>query len=384
MQDFLFKEIISSNIENELLNVGFDNSYISKAKDKFNYKTFKIFNLTVAQANILKQTALSFGCDCATNRNVITGEIKTSDVILTGSISQLKKISQKLKLQPFSLKNLAKNLDELLNQETPRKKTKIMGILNLTQNSFSDGGYYYEYENAIKHLGSLIQEGADIIDIGAESTRPGADEIPADKQLEKIIPVLDYINKNNIRIPISIDTRSSIVADECLKKGVSIINDVSGLEFDPKITDIVAKYPKTKLIIQHAKGIPSNMQNNPHYENLMDEIYLFLDKKIKQSVETGIEKSNIIVDPGIGFGKTRQDNFEIINRWQELKNLDCEIMLGISRKSLLNMLDSSNEEKDIYTLSINSKLMFENIDYIRVHNVKLHKKFQENILLNKR
>ncbi len=380
MHDFLLKEISNTDIEKELIDIGFDKTYTHKAKDKFEYKNIKIYNLNCAQANILKQTAISVGADCATHREVITGKIEFSDVILGGSISQLKKIAEKLEFQPFSLKELGLKITKVTQREVTPKRTKIIGILNITKDSFSDGGEHYTNEDAIKHLNKLIEDGADIIDIGAESTRPGAKEVNTKEQLEHIIPVLRYIKNNNIKVPISIDTRNSTVAQEAIKLGADIINDVSGLDFDTKMADVIANSPNVKIIIQHSKGTPDEMQKNPIYTNLIDEIYTNLKEKIDFAVSKGIKKENIIIDPGIGFGKTKEQNFEILNRWKEFKSLDCPILIGISRKSLLDMQDKSNEEKDIYTLALNSILINEKIDYVRVHNVKIHKKF---INLNK-
>ena len=378
MHDFLLKEITNTDIEKELEFIGFDKSYRHKAKNKFEYKNFKIFDLTVAQANIIKQTALSIGADCATHREVITGKIEKSSCILGGSISQLKKIAQKLQAQPFGLKILGEIIQEKCNTTYPQK-TKIMGILNLTTNSFSDGGIYIETDKAIEHLNKLLKDGADIIDIGAESTKPYSQEVSADAQLEKLLPILNHIKNNNIKTTISIDTRNAIVAEKCIELGANIINDVSGFEHDEHMAETLAKYPDVKIIIQHSQGSPETMQNNPQYENLMDEIYVSLKQKIDYALLKGIKKENIIIDAGIGFGKTKEHNFEIIKRWQELKTLNYPILLGLSRKSLLGMSEASNDEKDIYTLALNSILINQNIDYIRVHNVEIHKKLQ-NIL----
>lgn len=378
MHDFLLKEITNTDIEKELEIIGFDKSYRHKAKNKFEYKNFKIFDLTVAQANIIKQTALSIGADCATHREVITGKIEKSSCILGGSISQLKKIAQKLQAQPFGLKILGEIIQEKCNTTYPQK-TKIMGILNLTTNSFSDGGNYIETDKAIEHLNKLLKDGADIIDIGAESTKPYSQEVSADAQLEKLLPILNHIKNNNIKTTISIDTRNAIVAEKCIELGANIINDVSGFEHDEHMAETLAKYPDVKIIIQHSQGSPETMQNNPQYENLMDEIYVSLKQKIDYALLKGIKKENIIIDAGIGFGKTKEHNFEIIKRWQELKTLNYPILLGLSRKSLLGMSEASNDEKDIYTLALNSILINQNIDYIRVHNVEIHKKLQ-NIL----
>lgn len=371
MHDFILKEIINTEIKPELEDIGFDKTYSDKASEKFEYKKIKIYDLTPVQANILKQTALSCGTDCATHRDVITGNIELSDVIIGGSVLQLRKIAQKLNYQPFSLKDLSYKIETFLNKQ-PKYKPEIMGILNITDNSFSDGGLYNDFEKAKEHLNQLIEDGADIVDIGAESTKPYSKPVSAAEQLEKIIPILKYIKENNIKIPISIDTRNAEVAATCIKYGVHFINDVSGFEYDNKMVDIVAQ-GNVKVIIQHSKGTPENMQNSPHYENLIDEIYLNLNKKVDYAISKGVKQENIIIDPGIGFGKTRENNFEIIRRIEEFKGLSCPILLGISRKSLLNMSEQQNEIKDIFTVALNTLALERKVDIIRVHNVKLHK-----------
>ena len=376
MHDFLIKELYNTDIQQELNDIGFDKTYISKAKDKFDYKNFKIYNLTIAQANILKQTAISVGADCGTNRETITGKIDSTDCILGGSISQIKKISQKLQYQPFGLKTLGQILEEKTTITKPQK-TKIVGILNITKNSFSDGGQYFEYQDSIKHLQELISQGADIIDIGAESTKPYSKPIESKEQLNKLLPILEYIKEKNLDIPISIDTRSAEVAKKCIEYGAKIINDVSGLDYDKEMINVLVEYPNIKIIIQHSQGTPENMQISPQYNNLMDDIYTNLKNKVDYAISRGIKKENIIIDPGIGFGKTKEQNFEILKRWQEFKTIGCPILIGLSRKSLLNIPDADNTEKDLYSLALNSILMNEKIDYIRVHNVKIHKKLQD-------
>ena len=375
MHDFVLREIKKTNIENELKKIGFDKSYTHKAKEKFEYKNIKIYSLKPAMANIIKQTSLSVGCDCATHREVITGKIENSDCILGGSISQIKKVAEKLKFQPFGLKKLGEELEKLCpplaggpKSVISRRGTQLVGILNLTPNSFSDGGMYNDFERAKEHLLELINDGADIVDIGAESTKPYSKAVPAKEQLEKLLPIIDFAKG---KIPLSIDTRSSEVAEECLNAGANIINDVSGFDYDEKMADIIAKY-NVPVIIQHSKGAPENMQNSPVYADLMEEIFLNLRKKVDFARSKGIE--NIIIDPGIGFGKSREDNFEIIRRVEEFESLGCPILLGISRKSLLDMQNADNFDKDIYTTAINALAIERNVDYIRVHNVKMHKK----------
>ncbi len=366
MDKFLLKEVKASYIASELNNIGFDVSYRNIAEDKFRYKNIKIYALSVAQANILKQTALSFGADCAVNRDVITGKAEKSDVILCGSYSQLKKIAKKLKAQPFKLAILG---DEIINFLEPRKKeTKLAGILNVTPNSFSDGGMYYEPDNALKRLISLIEEGSDIIDIGAESTKPFAEPVSAEEQIRRLTPVLDFIKKENIKIPISIDTRSSKVAEYVLDNGADIINDVSGFDYDEKMPEIIGKY-NSAVIIQHSKG---RTENKPHYDNIIDEISISLKNKIEIAESCGIKK--IIIDPGIGFGKSREDNFEILARISEFFFLNYPVMVGVSRKSLLGVRENDNSLKDTLSTALAYQLVREGVDYLRVHNVQMHKK----------
>lgn len=356
----------------ELERVGFDKTYTAKGALKFEYKNIKIYSLTTPQANILKQTALSVGADCATHREVITAKVEKSDCILGGSISQLKKIASKLAFQPFGLKALGGEIEEFISCKKSGK-TKIVGILNLTPDSFSDGGEFLDYEKAKEHFQYMISSGADIIDIGSESTRPYSTPVSGKAQIERIIPILKFAKENGILIPISVDTRSAEVAEKCILEGAQIINDVSGFDYDKNMADVIAKYG-VKVIIQHSLGDPQNMQDNPRYESLMDEIYLKLREKVDFALSKGIAKENIIVDPGIGFGKTRDDNFEIIRRVEEFYGLGCEVMLGVSRKSLLGMKEETNEMKDIFTVALNALALENKVDYIRVHNVPLHKR----------
>ena len=377
MENFKLKELVTQDIEHELEKIGFDSSYIKKAADKYRYKTIKIFDLSIAQANILKQTALTFGADCAVNREILTAKKLTTDTILGGSYSQLIKITEKLKQQPFAMKVLSKNILELLINK-PRT-TKIVGILNVTPDSFSDGGLYTDIKSAQKHLISMINDGADVIDIGAESTRPYSEEVPAEEQIKRLTPILKFIKSENLKTLTSVDTRSSIVAEFALDNGVNIINDVSGFDYDSLMPKIISKY-QAQVIIQHSQGLPNNMQNNPTYSDVVEEIYKSLQSKLNLATNAGIK--NIILDVGIGFGKSQKDNFEILNRIEEFYSLNSPIMVGVSRKSLLGLSNSNdNTLKDSLTLAISYPLIQKGVDYLRVHNVKLHKMLYE---LNKK
>ncbi len=366
MNEFIIKSVDAEDIKSELLKIGFDNGYCEVACGKFKYKNLKIFDLIPAQANILKQTALSVGADCATHHDVISGNIEKSDVILGGSYSQLIKIADKLMGQPFSLKLLGDKIKQILDK--PKRRTKLAGILNVTPDSFSDGGLYFNPEDAIKHAYQLAEDGADIIDIGAESTRPFSEGVPFEVQIERLKLVLSGLK--DIGIPLSVDTRSSFVAEFAADYGVKVINDVSGLDYDPRVAEVAVKNGMT-LILQHSKGEPSDMQINPDYEDVVEEVYFGLRQKLELARHKGVK--DVILDVGIGFGKTREHNFELLNRIEEFFDLGCPLMVGVSRKSLLGIDNDDNMTKDALTAAISYPLITKGVDYLRVHNVKLHK-----------
>ena len=366
MESFIVRNICTNDIQTELERIGFDSGYRIIASDKFKYKNFKIYDLNPAQANILKQTALSVGADCATHRDVITGNAKKSDAILGGSFSQIKKIAEKLQGQPFLLKKLGEIL--LSELKKTERKTKLVGILNVTPDSFSDGGKYFNPEKAIKHAFELVEDGADIIDIGAESTRPYSNPVPFEEQIKRLKPVLEGLK--DLPIPISVDTRSSFVAEFALKNGASVINDVSGMSYDPRIADIVAAHNAT-IILQHSNGTPENMQDSPSYNDVVEEVYFNLINKIECAKHRGVE--NIILDIGIGFGKTKEHNYELLDRIEEFFSLNLPLMVGVSRKSLLGIENNDNDLKDSLSLALSYPLIKKGVDYLRVHNVKLHK-----------
>lgn len=368
MQKFILKPLVVENIESELEKIGFDIAYRSKASEKYKYKTFKIFDLTLPQANILKQTALSLGADCAVHRDVLTSNIEKTDAILGGSYSQLKKICEKLKHQPFSMKILAENI--LSQLEVQPRKTKLVGILNVTPDSFSDGGNFLDANAAKKQFYQLIEDGADMIDIGAESTRPKSNPVDAQIQIERLKPLLSDLQD----FPISIDTRSSDVAKFALDCGVKIINDVSGLNFDSKMIDVVSEYDAT-IVIQHSTAKAEDL---PKYNDIVQDVYKSLLNKVNYAESKGVNK--IILDVGIGFGKSRENNLELLDRIEEFYSLDKPMMVGLSRKSFIGVKDNDNYLKDSLSLAFSYPLIKKGVDYLRVHNVKLHKQLLNSVI----
>lgn len=213
------------------------------------------------------------------------------------------------------------------------KKTYIMGILNITPDSFSDGGLYFDKPAAIERSIQMVEDGADIIDIGGESTRPGSESITIEEELKRTIPVIEALAKE-IKIPISIDTYKSEVARIALDAGASMVNDISGLRFDPKMSEVVSEY-KVPIVIMHIKGRPKDMQQNPVYEALIPEIMDYLRCSIAIATRSEISDNKIIIDPGIGFGKTSDHNLEIINKLREFTSLEKPILIGPSRKAFI-------------------------------------------------
>lgn len=250
------------------------------------------------------------------------------------------------------------------------KKTYVMGILNVTPDSFSDGGLFFSEKKAIEHALRLVEEGADIIDIGGESTRPGSEPVPAHEEIRRTIPVIKAISKE-IKIPISIDTYKAEVARHALDAGASIINDISGLRFDPDMPKVAAEYD-VPVIIMHIKGRPKDMQQNPVYEALIPEIMDYLRIGIRLAVKFGISEDKIIIDPGIGFGKTFEHNLEIIKNLKEFTPLGKPIAIGVSRKAFIGKIlgDIPPSERLEGTATAVAISIFNGANIVRVHDVK--------------
>ena len=259
----------------------------------------------------------------------------------------------------------SKNLDSV---NLKVKSPKIMGILNITKDSFYDGGRFYKYSKAIEHAYKLVDDGADIIDIGGESTRPGAKVIPKEEELKRILPVVKELCKNNITV--SCDTRNSYTMEKVLNEGVNIINDVSGLNYDNKTLDIIKKYD-CYYILMHSIKTPLTMQENPKYKNVIADLYKFFLNKIKVMNEKKIDISKIIIDPGIGFGKNDTHNFQILKYFSIYLDLGLPILVGLSRKSFIGrFIKNEQEDRLACSLSLAVDSFLKGASFIRVHDVK--------------
>ena len=269
------------------------------------------------------------------------------------------------------------------------KQSLIMGILNVTPDSFSDGGKYLEKNNAINHALAMIDNGADIIDIGGESTRPFSDPVSLDEEISRVIPVIEGIRKES-DVCISIDTTKSEVATAALNSGASLINDVSAMEVDPLMIDVALKFG-CPIIIMHMKGTPKSMQDNPQYESLISDIKDYLQERVDFIVSKGINSKKIVIDPGIGFGKTVENNFEIINNLNHFTKMGFPVMLGASRKSFIGIsLDLPEEDRLEGSLAANIIGLQNGAKIFRVHDVAetnkafviANKIFNSNHLIN--
>lgn len=243
------------------------------------------------------------------------------------------------------------------------KKTYIMGILNVTPDSFSDGGNYTNVDIAIKHAKEMIEEGADIIDVGGESTRPGHKFVSAKEEIERITPVIRVL-KNQVDVPISIDTYKSEVAEEALKLGVDMINDVWGLTYDEDMADVIGKYDASVCIMHNQEG-------TEYKKDIMESIKEFLQNSIDKALKAGVKKEKIVLDPGIGFGKTFEQNLEVLKRLNELKTLGYPILLGTSRKSVLgNIVGGEPKERIEATVATTVCGIRDGVEIVRVHDIK--------------
>jgi len=259
-----------------------------------------------------------------------------------------------------------KNLNDWLLSK--KKRSLIMGILNVTPDSFSDGGDYYEKNLAVEHALKMVNQGADIIDIGGESTRPFSEPVSFDEEISRVIPVIKGIRENS-DVCISIDTTKSKVALAALESGASFINDISAMETDPAMVNVALKFD-CPLVLMHMKGKPKNMQDNPLYNSLIKDIKNYLFERVDFAISKGIDRKKIIIDPGIGFGKTVENNFELINNLEQFVEMKLPVLLGASRKSFIGVtLDLPEKERMEGSIAANIIGLQKGAKIFRVHDV---------------
>ncbi|NPV28705.1 MAG: dihydropteroate synthase [Firmicutes bacterium] len=371
--------------------VGADAGGVTWMVPKAVHRVLRIENLPTRAANILKQEMLSRGGEAAIHREAVHLAVETTDVLLMGTLKQYDQLCQKLRMQPFGLSRLAQEikdvLDNLERKEAIRlrcrdlslplgERTLIMGILNVTPDSFSDGGKFTEVEAAVAHARRMVEEGADIIDLGGESTRlqanPAAygdsararswEPLPAAEEIRRIMPVLEKLLEE-LEVPISVDTYKAETARAVLKAGAHMINDVWGLQYDPDLAEVAASHDVPVILMHNQHGY--------EYRDLMGDIIRYLRRSIKIAEAAGVRPEQIVIDPGIGFGKTTEQNLEVLRRLGELRSLGKPILLGTSRKSVIgNTLNLPVDQRLEGTAATVAWGISQGAAIVRVHDVK--------------
>jgi len=331
---------------------------------------FYLKDLRTPAANILKQDALSIGAELAVPVGVVNCREETFDCILIGTRKHIEILSRKELAQPFGLKDVAKTLKQFLSAR--KDPVRIMGVVNANDDSFYAGSQFLA-EDALSKIIKMIEEGASIIDIGAVSSRPGADLVDEEEELHRIKPIVDKIKalKLHEKALFSIDSYTpSVVAYAC-ESGFSLINDITGAS-DEKIIELALRYDM-QLCIMHMQGTPQTMQKNPHYEDVMVEVSEFFEERIAKCEAAGLNREKIILDVGIGFGKSLEHNLALIRNLAHFQKFGCELLIGASRKSMIDkIIPTPTEERLPGTLAIHLKAVENGASIVRCHDVAEH------------
>lgn len=362
-----------NNIKNKkefLKNLNVEGGGVSIMAKKMELLYFFIKDLRTPAANILKQDALSIGAELAVPSGVILCAKESYDCLLVGTRKHIEILSRKELAQPFGLKTLAKELEKFLKvKEYP---LKIMGIINANEDSFFEGSRF-KNSDAIEKIKEMISDGATIIDIGAVSSRPNADEVSIEEELARIKPICDAIASNKLYdiCSFSIDSYTPSVIEYALKSGFNLVNDITGASNDEVIK--LAVNHDAKLCIMHMQGIPQTMQNNPEYSDVMVEVSNFFEERIAKCERLGLDRERIVLDVGIGFGKTLEHNLTLIRNMGDFKKFGCEVLVGASRKSLIDkIIPTPTQERLAGTLVIHLKAVENGASIVRCHDVREH------------
>ena len=362
----LSNELDTKNLLKEL---GVDSGGISILASKIKHHVIYIKDLHVGAANILKQDALSIGADLAVPRGTVLATTPKVDCILIATQKQLEILSTKELAQPFGLKELAKELKLIRNAKKP-KDIEIMGVINANEDSFYSASRFSD-KNATDAIVKMIEDGANVIDIGGVSSRPNAEIVSVDEEFQRVKPIIDAIKQNSLyeKVDFSIDSYEPKVIEYALESGFKIVNDITGLAND-EVCKLCASYDAT-AVIMHMQGNPQIMQQNPEYSCVLDDVYSFFDKRIKKAESFRV--NNIIIDVGIGFGKTLEDNLNLIKNLEHFLTLNKKILVGASRKSMINeIISCSTQDRLPGTLALHLEAMRNGASMLRVHDVKEH------------
>ncbi len=364
--------------------IGSDLHGVALMKNKMVHYNFRVGPLPAAAANIIKQEMLSVGGEAAVTRGVINCSAENSDAILSATRKQFRKFCRKLRAQPFSLALMADRIESSLKAKEKtdglpfkcrgldinlKERSLIMGILNVTPDSFSDGNRFFTLEDALEQARKLVADGADIIDIGGESTRPGAEKVNVTEELDRVLPVIQALRREFPELPVSIDTYKAEVAAAAINAGADLINDISGFHFDPEMARVAAE-TGAYCCLMHIQGTPEAMQNNPVYDDLFAEISAYFEESIGIALNAGVERDKIILDPGIGFGKTLDHNLLLLKYLSEFTGFGLPLLLGTSRKSFISKLTGADVDARLpASLATVAQGLSNGANIVRVHDV---------------
>ncbi len=357
------------DIKQRLKKLGVDAGGITILASKAKVHILYIHDLHVGAANILKQDALSIGADLAVPRGTVVAAKPRVDCILIANTKQLRTLAKKELAQPFALKELAKKLKEFTQIQKP-ESIDIMGIINANDDSFYARSRFKD-RDAIQSIEQMIEEGATIIDIGAVSSRPNAPVVSVEEELARIEPLLALIKKEKLyeKVKFSCDSYEPQVVQNALESGFTIINDITGLQND-EVCRLCASYDAA-AVIMHMKGNPQTMQENPYYDNILSEVYDFFDERVQKAERFGIK--DIILDVGIGFGKTLENNLVLLKNLEHFLTLQKPLLVGASRKSMINKISPSDVDHRLAgTLALHLEALKNGASILRVHDVPEH------------
>jgi len=372
----------------ELKKVGADLRGIEAMAPKMINANILIEDVECRVANIMKQEMLAIGGDAAVAGGSVGCSIDRTDAIIIGTTKQIKRFADKISSQPFGLRRTGDDIRKLFEDmsrdsftlRTPMReisigdRTLIMGTINVTPDSFSDGGLFSNAGEAVDHGVQMAEDGADILDVGGESSRPGSLPVSSEEELNRVIPVVEGLIKR-VSVPISIDTTKADVARTAVESGAEIINDISAMRFDERMPEVAANCG-TPVILMHMRGVPENMQEGDlTYQSLRGEIIEFLRNRIDRALASGIDIGNIIIDPGIGFGKTAEDNVKLLKYLREFKALGKPILVGTSRKAFLGKITGEEVPgmRTSGTAATITAAIMNGANIVRVHDVKIMK-----------
>ncbi|MCK9262393.1 MAG: dihydropteroate synthase [Deltaproteobacteria bacterium] len=379
----------------DILSCGADPASIPYMEPKLHHRNLLVQGVRLYAANILKQSMLSFGGDVAVHRGAISGRVEVSDCLIMGDLRHYRLLVEKLKLQP-GMAELAGLIEQqvfaddrglgltLLGKEYHWHDIPvIMGVLNLTPDSFSDGGAWLDPEKAVDHALDMVRSGAGIVDVGGESTRPGARQIGMDDEIARVVPVIRTI-ASRLDVPVSIDTRNAPVARAAIDAGASMINDISALKHDPSMLEVV-RSTGAGIVLMHMQGTPETMQNHTSYRDIISDIYAFLDEQIEHCLQGGVHPRSILADPGIGFGKDLAGNLRLIRHIGEFASLEVPLVLGHSRKSFIGAaLGAPVHERQEGTDAVSAWAAIQGVQVLRVHDVRRTCRIRDMILAIRR